>query len=478
MIKDLFLALTSPIFKPSKDRGADGAIERKGDFAKMARQGINYRLANGTHIPAISLAHVSGVVGEGINIQARFGDDNLNSAFEKYLRIHGRRENLEVTGRFNFNELVRQIEHFKFVNGGVLIRFHYSDQFDIPLRLELIGVDMIDTSKNDEKTRNGLQKDRFGKITHFWIFEDDKKAKSRRVAARNIFYYMQPWLSISQYTAVSQLITLIPTLEKYDEYLGAELKSALNKAKAGVYWSTELYSVIMERLDELKKTEGLEEAAKTAAEIIAEMADRGIGVTGAVPIPNGDTIHKPNSNNDSVFATLSDTSLKTMTSAVGESITTATRDVQQGNYASLKMDAVLGSRIHKMQFDQLRGFISEYLERLLEIGVRMGDIPIPIAEFYANKYDYFGKWEIMRRIDDAVDEVKQAQSRQINLDSGTTTISRIYSEQGLDYEAEIKKQIELDIKIELMRREMYQKAGLTPPEEKDKKPIKVDDNEN
>ena len=96
----------------------------------------------------------------------------------------------------------------------------------------------------------------------------------------------------------------------------------------------------------------------------------------------------------------------------------------------------------------------------------MGDIPIRRSSFYKNKYDYFGKWEIHRRIDDAVDEVKQANARKINLETNSTTIGRIYSEQGLDYEEEIKKQIELDIKIALMKKRMYEEAGLDVPDDK------------
>jgi len=463
-LSHIFSMITSPIFEAVTKRGHDGSVENKGDFARDARKAVNYRLANGAYVPGMAIAHVSGVVGEGVTIQARFKDDELNDAFENFIRIHSRRENFDLKGRFKLNEALRQMEWFKLLHGGVIAKFHYSDLWEIPLRVELIGIDMIDTSKKDNKTRNGIQRDRYGRITHIWIYEDDDKKKSRRVNARNLFYYMQPWLSLSQYTAVSRLASILPTLSQYDEYLGAELDSAINKAKAGVYWSTNLYSVILERLDELKKDESTEYAAKEAAEIIADMAKRGIGATGATPIPSGDTITKPNSNNDSVFDVLSDKSIKAMTSAVGQSITTATRDVQQGNYASLKMDAVLSSKINKMHFDQLKEFIDTYLERLLEIGVRTGRLPIAPTDFYQDKYQYYGKWEIMRRIDDAVDEVKQAQAREINLNSGSTTISRIYSEQGLDYEEEIRKQTELDIKIELMRREMYRQVGLDIPQ--------------
>ena len=466
-IGDLVRWIINPIFEPPEDplkTGVDGSVEHVGNFAEVPRRAINYRLANTPDILSLANAHTIGVVGDGVRVQSRFDDPDLNDAFEAYFKEHARRGNLDITGRFSFNQALRAMEWFKFLNGGVLVRFHYNDAWDIPMRLELIGVDMIDTSINDSKrVRNGLQKDRFGRITHIYIYTDADKNQSRRVSMRNLYYHMQPWLSLSQYTAVSRLASILPRLEKYDEYIGAEVQAAINRAKAGVYWSTNLYSPIMERLDELRRQEGLEYVASEAADIIKEMASRGVGVNGATPIPEGDQIYKLNPNNDTVFDKLSDNTIKSTSAAMGESITTANRDISQGNYASLKMDATLASRIHKTHFDDLTCFIDVYLERLLEIGVRMGDIPIPRRQFYKNKKEYYGRWEVLRRIDDSVDEVKQAQARQINLDTKSTTRSRIYSEQGLDYEEEMKKQIELDIRIELMRRQMYEEAGLEIP---------------
>lgn len=441
----------------------DGSLENYANIAKTSRKQLNYHGANGTDVPSMLSAVVSGVIGSGINIQSRSQDPKVNTAFEALLKSHGKDENFEITGRFHRNEAFRQMVHFGTMNGGIIIRHHYSNSWKIPYRLELVGIDMIDTSKSDGKRlKNGLQMDKYGRITHIHLFTSSDKTKSKAFSMKNMTYHMATWMSLSQYTAVSRLVTILPTLDGVLQYSNAEVKAALERAKAGVYWGTELYATILQALNEEFKNANASPSEKVAeAKALLEgLAKRGVSATGATPIPVDDKIYQVESKTDSVYDTITNQSQKAMSSAVGGSSVSVYKDVALGNYSSIKAAISFDEEYYKIEFDRLENkVINTYLERLFMVGVQMGAIPVSRAEYFADR-DKFHSWDVLRQSKRVIDEVKSANATAKDLESGTTTLNRVYGEKGLDYMTEMEKQIDLEIQVELMRKEKFKNAGL------------------
>ncbi len=447
--------------------GFDGAIETFGDYAAASRKQINHYYANGTDISAILNSVIGGVIGSGVNIQARTGDEELNAAFELLLKKHAKSNNFDITGRAHRDEFLRGIIGYELLSGGVIIRHHYSTSWEIPYRLEMVGVDMIDTSKNDEEGRllNGIQRDRYGRVTHIWLYSDYKKSRSVRYSMRNMTYYMVPWLSISQYTAVSRLVTILPTLDTILQYKDAEVQAALERAKAGVYWSTELYGTILQALNEEFQNANVTPAEKIneAKSLLERLSKRGVSAHGATPIPVDDKIYEVTNKSDSVYDTITTHSQKSVASAMGGSQLSVYKDVAIGNYASIKAAISFDEEQYKMDFDNLvNNFVNEYLERLFTVGVQTGALPISRNEYFSNSENYW-KWDILRQSKRVIDEAKAAQARKSELESGSTTLVKEYGEKGLDYVSEMEKQMEADIKIAAMRAEKYAAAGIGEP---------------
>ena len=465
----------------------DGVVEDYGNYAEKSRKEINYHYVNSTDVSAIRNAFVSGVVGSGINIQSRSADKNINQEFESLLKEHAKSKNFDITGRFHRNEFLRQIIGFETVNGGVIVRHHYSSYWKIPYRLELVGIDMIDTAKSDHtiSLQNGIKRNKWGRITHLYLYTDYDKTESKAYSMKNMSYYMNSWMSISQYTAVSRLVTILPTLGTALQYRTAEVQAALEKAKAGVYWSTELYGTILQALnDEFQNANATPNEKIVEAKTLLEgLASRGVSAQGATPIPQDDKIYAIDAKSDSVYDTLTNQSQKSMASSVGLSQVSAYKDIGIGNYSSIKSAISQDEESYRIDFDRLtNSIINEYLERLYMVGVQTGKLSTPREEYF-NDREIFHLWDILRQSKQVIDEAKDSIATAKNLESGTTTLSRVYASKGLDYVTEKLKQVQMDIELELETRAMYDAAGLDMPSKEEdgeviEEPTEKDDDEN
>ncbi len=468
----------------------DGEVENYGDFATKSRREINYHNANSTDIPAIINATVSGVVGSGINIQSRSEDKQINKEFEALLKEHGKSRNFDTSGRFHRNEFLRKIIGFETLNGGVIVRHHYSTAWKIPYRLEMVGIDMIDVAETNifNNTINGIKRNKWGRVTGIYLFTDYDKTTSKLFSMKNMSYYMSSWVSISQYTAVSRLVSILPTLDSALQYKSAEVQAALEKAKSGVYWSTQLYDTILQALNDEFSTANATPTEKiTEAKTLLEgLATRGVSAYGATPIPSEDKIYALDNKVDSVYDTLTNQSQKSIASAVGGSQVSVYKDVGIGNYASIKGALSADEEQYKIEFDRLANIIiNEYLERLYMVGIQTGAISTSREEYF-NCRETFHLWDLLRQSKQVIDEAKAENAKKTALESGSTTHVREYGKLGLDYMTEKLKQVQADIELELETKAMYESAGLEyikpgtePQKEDEEKPDeKEDEDEN
>ncbi len=448
-------------------KNPDGYIENYGDFATASRQQINNLAVNGTDIPAILAAHVGGVVGSGINIQGANQDKEVNEAFETLLKVHNRPRNFAKNGRYSRNEGFRLAERFKQQHGGVLIKWHYGkvSGAEIPFTIELIEIGRIDTSKNDRKyTKNGIQTDTNGRITYIWLFGTKMGVQSKRYSMKDMTYYAGIWIDLSQYTAVSELTTVLSTIAQKDEYMEAELQSAIDRARSGILWSTELYDVITDAVKERLKAAG--NPAEGIAEfktIMNDLAARGVKPNGLTPIPSADKIHELDNKTDSVVDTFSAQTQKSIASATGGSAISTYKDVALGNYASIKAAISFDEEQYKIGFDQLKeNIIEEYLERLYMVGVQTNAIPVTRSEYFANRFSYH-KWDILRVSKRSVDEKNDASARKMNLEMGATTRVIEYANMGRDYKDVARQQAVADADIAVVRAEIFAARGIDDP---------------
>ena len=442
----------------------DGSLEEYGDIARHSRKQINYHNVNGTDIQAIIHSLKSGTIGSKVNIQSRSEKDKINEAVEDLLKEHGEVENFATDGMSYRDQALADIVAFAHMDGGVIIRHHYDTAWKIPYRLELVGIDMIDTTKtfSYDNVYNGLKKDKYGRITGIYLYDDTTKCISTLHGMENMTYYMNRWVSLSQYTAISRLVNILPTLDGVVDYILSEIKSAKNRAKTGVYWHTELYSILQQALEEEFKSANVtpREKVDQARLLMDEMGRRGVGIEGATPTPREDQITQLDNKSDSVLEAITNNSQKAMASSQGGSQVSVYKDIEKGNYSSIKAAMSFDEEWYKQEFRSLEEkIITPYLRRLYEIGVQIGRIPVARSKYFANPRKYH-KWDILRTSKRVIDETKDASALKTKLESDQIQLNQVYAEKGLDYIEEKTKQIALDIRLKQIEMDMYEKANI------------------
>ncbi len=461
--------------KTASKASADGIVESYYEIGRKTRKQIYYHYLNGTDIPALIHTATTGIIGEGLSIQSRTGNVELDNAFEDLIIEHAEKGNFEVTKRFSRdNALIMSISE-KMRKGGILVRHRYSDKWDIPYKLEFIGVDMIDVSKYDKAQNivNGLKKDKYGAIESYFIYTDDTKKSSFEIPASEISSYMDYWMDISQYTAVSRLSQILPELDDMLEYQRQELAAATDRSQGSVFWHTKMYDTVIDAMNGLYqkiKTEHKEITSENFAElteiqrvIMKKMSADGIIPGGVKAIPADDTITQLTSNTASVYESFSENNKNNITASQNRSRVITYKDMRNTNWATINALSSIDEKENSTDFSQLlTDIINDYLKRLFTVGVATQRLPLKWNIFYKEKRKYF-KWEVLRQERVVTDEGKAATANDKNLKNGLVTKQEIYAKRKKDYKTEILQQHKTEIELKLAIIKMYEEAGLPNP---------------
>lgn len=464
--------------KTAKKAKADGIVEAYSEIGTKTRKQIFYHYLNGTDIPALINTATTGIIGEGLSIQSRTGDVDIDNAFEDLIQEHSERNNFEVTKRFSRDDALIMSISEKMRKGGILIRHRNSNRWNIPYKLEFIGVDMIDVTKYDKENNiiNGLKKDKDGAVVSYFIYTDDTRLVSTEISANEISPYMDLWMDISQYTAVSRLSQILPELDDMLEYQKQELIAATDRSQGSVFWHTKMYDTVVSAMDELFKSlrtsnggkvtsDNIEELTEIQRAITSKMSSQGIIPGSVKAIPSEDKITQLGSNTATVYEAFSENISNKLTASQNRSRVITQKDMRNTNWATINALSSIDEKQNATDFRQLKEYaLDDYLKRLFTVGVATGRIPLSWNDFYKNKRKYF-KWEILRQERVVSDEQKAANSNDKNLKNGLVTKQEIYAKRKKDYKTEILQQHKVEIEIRQELEEMYKEAGYTSPYE-------------
>lgn len=448
----------------------DDDLSQQGDFTERSRKEINFHHSHSTDIAPIVEATVAGTYGVTANIQVRTQDLEINKQAEALLKEHSLARNFSIDGEWHRDERMRQIIRFETLNGGVLVRYHYNSSWKIPMRVELIPISKIDTSMHNPSERliHGLQRNKYNKATHIYLFTDEFGIKSERISMKDIVFYYLPWMTLNQTLAVSRLVTILSSLDDIFQYTSSEIQSAIEKAKTGVFWHTDLYSTLIKAFQEYQKSKNTGNYANQITEakaLLKELVGRTTGLDGTMPIGTDDKITPIDHKNDSIYEILNKKTELKNTSSAGVSQVAAYKDGAENNYAGLQAIRGHDEGSHKIRFDNLvNKVIDDYTRRLFTVGVQIGRIKLTSVQFFTNQEEYF-KWDILRTASVTLDASKEATARAKELASGSTTHNIEYSKKGLDWVEEQIKQATLDIQAISEIREKYIQAKLPIPEQ-------------
>jgi len=466
-------AKTTTLGKPLYDGNIDKV---NSSSASKVRRQLHWLNVNTTDIPTMISSATARTIGISVNTQVESPSKTFNEQAEALIEDFNQIEVGELTNKLHFNGALRAISNFDLLDGGIIIRHHYSTEWAIPYKYELVGVDMIDISKQSRykdgkpTTTAGLVFNKWNQITHIWIYDTDDKRSSTKVPYENLTYYSEVWVSIGQQVAISKLASLLPTLDKVDQYGKAELEAAIEEAKAGAYVRSTAYNEIMKIAFDLieKETTTLDEKVVEFKTILKDLAKVGIGNYGLSPIPADDEVVFNNSKRDGIYRDLNDNSEMKMSSSIGMSSLGVYSKADKVNYSAMKYVSETDGLSTSIRFDNLKSTIIFAIHsRLIRVGVQIGRITERVA--YWKNPQKFNKFRYLRRIKIDIEPAKTALANKTNIELGLKTKAQIIEEtEGVKYETFIIKENEQKIfeyeealKLEVKKKALEKKYGIT-----------------
>jgi len=487
----------------SKPR-VDGAVDLSHpSIAKKTREQINYLNPNVTDIQSIVASMTAKTIGVSVSVQVDSKSDTFNKQAERLIKEHSKIKVGELTGNMHFNEFARSASDFIMLHGGIIVRHHYNTAWKIPYKYELIGVDMIDFSKSEynegvERTNttiNGIVRNKWGVITHLWLFTTSRKTHSEKVPYDSLNYYSETWLNVDQQIAVSKLTTLLSKLDKTTQYEDSELHSAIEESKAGNYIQSTAYNELMHVVsDEIKKesnkggsgVDRIKAVKDLITPILRDMANKGVGTKGLTPIPKDDTVLFNSAKKESQYRELNRNSEMKMASSQGLSDIGVFSKASEANYSSIKYTLETDQRTADIRFDNISNHIfNDIFTRLIQVGIQMGRIKDRVA--YWKDPNAFNEFSYLRHNKVDTEPSKTALANEKNIELGIKTRGKIVEEStGVKYETFLAKKheqellaLDYEIKLEKARIKAYKSAGIEMPtkdgEKEQLKPIDKED---
>lgn len=189
---------------------------------------------------------IRNVVGTGIKMQARTGDEELNKKIEALWNEWTRAENCDVTGQQTFEELQAMLLRRKIVDGEVLVKKTIGKTGKFPLKLQVIKSDLLSSyliraPRTNRPIRSGVELDDHLKPLAYWV---DKKTPDGylqydpdRIAAKEIIHL---WTRKhpDQIRGISDLAPIIKRIKDTQDYLDAETVAARIAACFSVFITT------------------------------------------------------------------------------------------------------------------------------------------------------------------------------------------------------------------------------------------------
>lgn len=191
-------------------------------------------------------------VGIGIKPQARTGNENLNNRLESFWHEWVRNVNCDITTQQTFYEIQSMLLRRKIVDGEIFIRLVMDKKAKIPLKLQIIKSDLLDTymmyaPKTGNIIRSGIELNSYLQPVAYWIQKKSPDGyityESERVPSNQIIHLWtknQP----DQIRGISDLAPIIKRLKDTQEYLDAEIIAAKLAACFAIFITKDIPSIL------------------------------------------------------------------------------------------------------------------------------------------------------------------------------------------------------------------------------------------
>jgi lambda family phage portal protein len=273
--------------------GASANADHQAD-AKTMRVKARALVQNVPYIFAGIDGLATDTVGDGIIPRATGRDkDTINELFSEWAHV------CDADGRFDYYGLTRAAYIAMEQDGEVLVRLRWrraSDGLPVPLQLQLLEIDWLDSSRtgtyNSNRIINGIEYDMLGAVAAYWLWDEHPgevavargRSQSQRVPAKNIIHLFNPQRPGQGrgFTRLAPVITRTRDLQLYED---AELARKNLEARLSVLASGDMTT--------MENPAGMGDAGTSQGQRTGDLGELGGGSIFGMPAGMNFTVVQP-----------------------------------------------------------------------------------------------------------------------------------------------------------------------------------------
>lgn len=375
-------------------------------------------------------AYRRNVIGRGFTLQARTDYPELNAQLEELWRLWCKPYNCDVTGTQSFNQMLRMAITRKRYDGGILIVKRYTRKGVLPLQLQMLEVDELDTTAVTPKYKGntvvgGIEYDSYRRAVGYYIRQYSvdgwQLEKPIYIPAKDVIFYFSKSRP-SQLREISDLAPTLPRIRDINEYMTAvSVKERIAACLAVL----------------IKRATPAGYGGRNGQEVVRQSYNEKSLVPGMFKELNpGDDVSVVNPGSSATDAT---GFLKTLYSLIGAgqglSYEVTSRDMSRTNYSSARQGLIEDETTYYEEVELLKELVlDEIYETFVISAILAGAVVIP--DFWERKAEYM-KHEFVAAPRKWIDPQKEASAAATALSTGQKTFKQVAAENGMDWKDQI-----------------------------------------
>ena len=380
-------------------------------------------------------AYKRNVIGLGWTLQARTDNEALNRQIEEAWRKWCKRKYCDVTETQSLMQMGRMAIERKKVDGGILFRKCYMRGGIVPLRLQALEVDELDTSAMTPKHKGnhvvgGIEYNSYNKPVGYWIhqytIDGYSQMDSVYVPAKDMIFIFSKRRP-SQIREMSDLAPTISRIRDANEFMTAVSVKERIAACLAIF--------IKKTIPTVGVGSGMGRGIQAAQEPRVSYDGKTISPGMIKELNAGDEIQSvtPPANQGTDAAQYIKLQQRLIGAGQGLSYEATSRDMSQSNYSSARQGIIEDEQTYiedKELFTEV--FLDEVYESFVISGVLYGLFEIP--DFWdPDKKDMYLTHEWVAAPKRWIDPLKEVNAMRIAVQTGQKTFQQAAAENGQDW---------------------------------------------
>lgn len=383
-------------------------------------------------------AYKRNVVGKGYTLRALTPDQDLNKRIEKAWKKWCKARNCDVTGEQSFNQILRMMVERKKIDGGMIVVFRYTKDGMIPLKLQCLEVDELDTTQTKphhqgNRVVGGIEYNKYRRPVGYWFRQYDLEGWTILdpvyIEAKDV-YFLKTKHRPSQLREMSDMAPTITRIRDTNEFITAVSVKERIAACLSILIKKAMPTGATQGRGFTRTEDGKVdyEGKRLSPGMIMEM---GMGDDAVVIDPKG-------------AATDATAFLKTQQGLIGAgqglSYEAVSRDMSDASYSSARQNAIEDEGAYSEEIELLTEFMSEVYEKFIISCYLSGVFNLP--GFWDKKEDFLDhswvkppkKW---------IDPAKESSADRTALRTGQKTFQDLCAERGKDWQEAVDEMAEV-----------------------------------